>query len=63
MPRIVTREEYIPALTDQPDDWIDDESPVFPDDFGAPCKECQRPTLSSNKPLCASCEADAEGHW
>lgn len=59
MPRIVIRETPIPALTDQPDDWQADESP--PDSLGAPCRTCQRPTLSTTLDLCASCEADEEG--
>lgn len=60
MPRIILdREERIPALDDRPDQWDDDETP--PDSLGAPCTECGRPTLSHLRPLCACCEADAEG--
>lgn len=53
------------ALLDAETDWLSDPddhlTQVFPDTFGAPCRECQRPTLSSTHALCASCEADLEG--
>lgn len=47
-------------LLDTAEDWVDDE-PIFPDNFGDPCAECGRPTLSTIHSLCASCEADSEG--
>lgn len=62
MPRICTHDlAGDEVILDRETDWLDDEKAVFPDTFGAPCRECQRPTLSSTHALCASCEADLEG--
>lgn len=57
MPRMPAH--HLPPV-DGPDDWHDDETP--PDSLGAPCTECGRPTLSHKLPLCAACEANAEGY-
>lgn len=57
MPRMPTH--HLPPV-DGPEDWVDEETP--PDDLGAPCTECGQPTLSTFLPLCAPCEANAEGY-
>jgi hypothetical protein len=56
---MLTAPELFPELVDQADDWQDDEPP--PPSIDAPCRACQRPTLSAHRDLCASCEADREG--